>query len=666
MAAGRPTPSAAAPARRGAVLAGRADAPRRARPFATMRRPRRSTDAAPRAAATQARTRGTVTGMAATGTLARPAPAGRPPGARRPAAGPAVREAGSRQRVGAMAVVVALVLAALAGKLIWVQAIAGPTIAAQALHQRLSTVTVLGERGQITDANGVPLAVSVERYDISVNQVQVAKYKSTGSDGVPDGAAGVAARLAPLLGVNAAELGGRLVGTSTFLYIAKGVLPEVAREIRTLGLNGVMVDKVADRLYPKGRLAGNILGFVNSSGTGLQGLELTLDKRLAGAAGKETYERGARGQAIPGGYSEDTPATTGDSARLTLLSDVQWKAQEAIDAQVAATGSKSGVIVVMDAHTGAVYALADSGTIDPNDPGKAGEGALSRAISNVFEPGSTGKVVTMAAAIEQGVTTPTTTYEVPGTWETPNGAGVIKDSHDHGLEHLTTTGILAESSNIGTVMIGKGLTVQQRYDYLAKFGFGSRTGIEMPGETGGILHPVDEWDGRTQYNVLFGQGVAVNALQAASVYATIANGGVHVAPRLVAGWTSADGTYTAAPTGVGDRVVSEQTAQQVMTMLESAVDDGTGTKASVAGYRVAGKTGTAQELTTGGVTASFIGVVPADSPRLVVAVILHDPHSSVYGGVVAAPVFSDVAGFALTELGIAPSGAAANLYPTTW
>lgn len=564
-----------------------------------------------------------------------------------------------------MVLVVVLLLAVFAVRLTWVQGIAGAAIAQEALRSRLTTVSLLGQRGQITDANGVPLAVSVERYDISVNQKQVAKYR--GKDGVPDGAAGVAALLAPILAANQAELGGRLVGDSSFKYLQKDVMPDVARQIRALRLPGVMVDKVADRVYPKGTLAGNVLGFVNADGVGAQGLEHTLDGQLAGTPGQETYERGLGGQPIPGGYNEETPAATGSSARLTLLADVQWKAQAAADAQQAATGADSVAIVVMDAHTGAVYAVADSGSIDPNDPGKNGAGALSRAVSDVFEPGSTGKVVTMAALIEEGLTTPTEQFEVPDRFTIPiNGAGVIKDSHDHAVSRWTTTGILAESSNVGTVTVGQRLSPQQRFDYLTKFGFGSRTGIELPGESGGIVHPVDEWDGRTQFNVLFGQGLSVTALQAASVYQTIANGGVRVTPHLIAGWTAPDGTFTPAATAVSQQVVSAATAGQVLTMLESAVDDGTGNRAAIAGYRVAGKTGTAQELGTGGITASFVGTVPADDPRVVVGVFVRNPRTSIYGGTIAAPVFADVAGFALAELGVAPSGTPATLFPTTW
>lgn len=511
----------------------------------------------------------------------------------------------------------------------------------------------------------MPLAVSVERYDIGANLTTIAKYK--GTDGVPDGAVGVAQLLAPILGLNPAELGGKLVGTK-FTYLAKSVAPDVARQVRALAIGGVSIDKVSDRTYPKGALAGNVVGFVGADGNGAQGLEYALQDELAGSSGSETYEAGLHGQAIPGGYDDTTPATQGSSARLTLLTDVQWKAQEAADAQKAATGADAVTIVVEDAHTGDVYAIADSGSIDPNNPGSAGAGALSRAVSSVFEPGSTGKVITMAALLENGLATPTSQYQVPDRFTTPNGAGVIKDDEDHPVENLTLTGILSESSNVGTVTVGQQLTPQQRYDYLTKFGFGAKTGIEMPGESKGILRPADEWDGRTKYNVMFGQGLSVTALQAVSVYATVANGGVKVSPHLVAGWTSPDGTYAPVTHDAGEQVISAATSSQLMTMLQSVVDVGTGTKAAIPGYRVAGKTGTAQELSTNGITASFVGVVPADSPRIVVGVFVSNPKTSVYGGTVAAPVFADVAGFTLSELGVAPSDTSAgtSTYPTTW
>lgn len=573
---------------------------------------------------------------------------------------------GSRQRMAFLAALVIVALAVFGGRLVYVQGLRGASIAEEARDARLTSITLLGGRGEITDAEGSPLATSVERYEISVNQRLVANFKGSTDPAVPDGAAGVAAKLAPLLGMNAAELGGALVGDRQFVYIRKGVLPEVARDIRELGLSGVNVVRVADRVYPNNNLAGNVVGFVNSNGVGLAGLEASLDERLTGTAGSETYERGRKGQAIPGGFSEGTPATQGDSVQLTLLSDVQWKAQSALDAQVAATGSSSGSLIVMDTRTGEIYALADSGSPDPNNPG-ADPILKSSAVADVFEPGSTGKVITMAAILDNKIADPLSQWEVPYTYS-PDGKETFKDSHEHGVLRLTTTGVLAESSNTGTVMIGQHLPVQTRYDYLAKFGFGARTGIEIAGESGGILHPVDSWQRRDKFAVLFGQAVSVTALQATQVFATIANGGVRVQPHIVKGWTAPDGTYTPSPAPASTQVVSPETAKTVLTMMQSVVDDGTGANAAIPGYQVAGKTGTAQNWVGGvqGITASFIGVAPADDPRIAVAVILHNPKTSVYGGTVAAPVFSDVAGYTLSELGVAPSGTTGTLFPTTW
>ncbi len=593
-------------------------------------------------------------------------PRPRPAPATRPAGGPAVPPPGGRGRVAFLVVLVLLALGVCAGRLVWLQVVQGPLLALEAREKRLTTVSVLGSRGQILDADGVVLASSVERYDISVNQLLVPEFE--GTNGVSDGAVGVAQTLAPLLDMNPAELGGDLVGSRQFKYLKKSVLPDVARQVRALKIPGINVDKVSERVYPNGALAGNILGFVNSNGQGLQGLESSLNEKLSGTSGTETYERGSKGQPIPGGYHDATSATSGDSATLTIDSDIQWKAKDALDRALAASGASGGAVIVERPATGEILALADSTTTDPNHPGDSAGGALSSAVTDVFEPGSTGKVVTMAAALEQGVVTPTTPLTVADRLTTSTGE-TFKDSHDHAVQQLTATGVLAESSNTGTIQIGTALSPETRYDYLRKFGFGTGTGIEMPGESAGIVHAPEEWYGRDQYAVLFGQSLSVTAIQATQVYATIANGGVRMQPHLIAGWTSPDGTYTPVVRDAGTRVVSQQTADSVLTMLESVVDDGTGSQAAIAGYRVAGKTGTAQNWFNGSsesITASFIGVAPVDDPQVVVSVILHNPSSSIYGGTVAAPVFAEVASFALTELGVAPSGSAATLFPTTW
>ena len=274
----------------------------------------------------------------------------------------------------------------------------------------------------------------------------------------------------------------------------------------------------------------------------------------------------------------------------------------------------------------------------------------------------------MAAILEEGIATPTTPFVVPDRFTAPGLTVPFKDSHDHAPLNLTLTGILSESSNTGTVMVGQNLPVQVRHDYLAKFGFGSRTGIGLPGETAGLLHPADQWDGRSQYAVLFGQSVGTTTMQNAQVFATLANHGVRVQPHLVRAVADESGTLQPVPLAEPQQVVSAETADAVVRMLESAVTEGTGGNAAVPGYRIAGKTGTAQAFEPGGVVkvvASFIGVAPADDPEIVVSVALYNPHSSIYGGTVAAPVFSQVTGHALQYLGVPPSGVPADLYPST-
>ena len=569
-----------------------------------------------------------------------------------------------RRRQGLLTVAVLVLLALFAARLVYIQGFRGEAVAQEALVKRLSTASLLAARGQITDAHGVQLATSVERYTLTVDQKTLATWKVRGSAPLVAGPSGAAGLLAPILGLNAAELGAKLAGESRYKIVAKGVLPEQWHAIRELGIDGILAERTSARVYPNKALAGNLLGWVSSQGVGATGLEALLDAKLQGTPGSVVYEHGLGGQEIPGGFQKQTDSVPGSSVQLTLLGDLQWKAEEAINKQVAATGSDSGVIVAIDTRTGEILALADSGSVDPNSP-KAGNLTGSSAVSDVFEPGSTAKVITMAAALETGIANPLSQFEVPYAYTTSNNQ-TFHDSHDHATLKLTMTGILSESSNAGTVMLGQNIPQQVRYDYLEKFGFGARTGVELPDESPGILHPSAGWDGRSKYAVLFGQSVSVTALQATEVYATIANHGVRVQPHLIKGWTAPDGTFTPTTAAPSTQVISSTTADTVMTMLESVVDGGTGSSAAIPGYRVAGKTGTAQKFNPDGITASFIGVVPADDPHIAVSVILQNPKSSIYGGAVAAPVFSDVAGYALQELGIAPSGTAAQLFATTW
>jgi cell division protein FtsI (penicillin-binding protein 3) len=329
------------------------------------------------------------------------------------------------------------------------------------------------------------------------------------------------------------------------------------------------------------------------------------------------------------------------------------------------------MVVVTDVQTGEVLALGDSAPVDPNDPAASDpKNRGSRAVSTVFEPGSTAKVITMAAALEEGIATPISQFVAPYQYTTANDQ-TFKDSHEHPDQKLTLAGILVTSSNTGTIQVGQQLSEEKRYEYLEAFGFGQPTGVGLPGESGGILHPWEKWDGRTKYAVLYGQGVSVTAVQTAQVYQTVANGGVLQPPTIVRGFQNEDGTFTPRKVGEPRRVISEETAAQLMLMLEDVTEDGTGREAQIPGYRVAGKTGTAQAADgNGGLTSivsSFVGIAPADDPRIVVSVIIFDPKgSAVWGGAVAAPVFRDVATFALQQLRVPPSGPAERLFPTTW
>ena len=594
--------------------------------------------------------------------------AGTPTAPARPARPPRVTaRTRTPLRVRRQKVLLALTLVLLlvcAGRLVYVQAFAGPALAAAALEGRTVTQVVPAGRGEILDRQGVVLATSVERWNIVVDQTQLAGWKKDG-----DSAADAAELLAPLLSMSPAELGPKLLGDSTFTYLVKGVPPEVHEQIMDLRITGVWGERVAQRLYPAGTTAGNLLGFVGTDGYGLAGLEQVYEETLAGVDGSDTYERGEDGQRIPTGEEEYVAPQPGRDVQLTIDRDLQYTAQAAIDAQVAATQAAWGAVEVVDIRTGEILVLADSGSIDPNDP--QGNAQPSRAASYTYEPGSTAKAISMAAILETGVATPTSQYVVPYQYATPNGE-VFKDSHTHGDLPLTLTGILAESSNTGTVMVGQNVPPQVRLDYLHKFGLGQRTGIGLPGESPGLLvDDVSDWDhdGRSPYAVLFGQAVGATTVQNTQVFATLANHGVRVQPHIVSAVEDENGVMQPVQLPEPTQVVSAETADTVVRMLESAVAEGTGGNAEVPGYRIAGKTGTAQAFEGGGVVktvASFIGIAPADDPHIVVNVVLYDPKTSIYGGAVAAPVFSQVTAHALQHLGIPPSGTTPELFPTTY
>lgn len=558
---------------------------------------------------------------------------------------------------------------ALAGRTAWLQVVEGPDLATKAKAERTVAWTNRAPRGDILGRDGTVLASSAVSYDIGVNQVKVAQYErseertdpATGevrSVVVGHGAAAAAEQMAEILGVDAQELGAKMVGESTYVVVAEAVPPDTWRRINALAIPGVEPDQRTRRTYPAGSVAGNVLGYTYE-GTGRTligsaGLELTQNDLLTGVDGQGRVEVGKSGAIIPTGEQKEVPAVAGDSVRMTINPDLQAVAQEAIDEVVDAQGADWGCVVVMEPATGKLLVLADSDAVNPAKPSETPESSRNaRSVQAIFEPGSVGKVITFAAALEEGTMTPEDTWTVPYNWTAANGQS-FHDSHYHETQTLTSAGVLAESSNVGTVQIGEQLDDAVRHDYLKRFGFGALTGIEMPAESAGMVAAAADWDDRTRYTTMFGQGIAGTALQAAQVLATVANKGMRVPPRVVDAWIDADGNETPQEIPAGERVISEATAEALTDMLIGVTQDGgTAEAASIDGYLVAGKTGTTEILTEDGTVASFVGFTPARDPAIAVAVIVYRPRDT-YGGTVSAPVFRKVALAAMHSLGIAP------------
>jgi len=541
-------------------------------------------------------------------------------------------------------------------QLLRLQALDSSTMASAALKSRLSVVVVPGLRGNITDSKGVVLATSIERRNVTADQSAVPQYKKKGR-GV--GVAAAAADLAPILGKSEVELSATLTGARRFVYVAKGITPLSWRKIQALGIPGIFSEPTSTRSYPSSSAAASLVGWVGADGSGGGGLELLLNKQLEGKPGESTYEQSADGRIIPTGAQQITPAVRGSDVRLSIDSDLQWFAQNAIAQKVEQTGALSGTIVVLRARTAELLAVASYPTFDPNNIAKATGSLSNNAFGEAFEPGSTAKVMTAAAALQEGVATPATPVVVPN--RLPRAGTSFKDAEEHGVEKLTFAGVIAQSSNIGTMMVGEKVPPATLEKYFRSFGVGQKSGIRFPGETAGIFARSKDWSGSQRYTVMFGQGLAVNAIQVASVFQTIANGGVRVPPTLLAGTANADGTFAPTQPTKAVRVISKPVATTLSQMLEFVVGDGgTARQAEISGYRVAGKTGTADRVGANGrysgKTASFIGFAPADKPEFVVAVILQNPIRGYFGGSTAGPVFKDVMTYALQEFAVPPTG----------
>ncbi|MET8688554.1 penicillin-binding transpeptidase domain-containing protein [Streptomyces sp. NPDC004732] len=625
----------------------------------------------------------------------RPAPGGRP-ASRRPAAkgksrARTIRLGSPRPRLRMVSLGLTLVMLAFVVRLLQVQAVDASAYAAKAEKNRYFTHTLAAERGRITDRGGVEMAASVDAYDITADPTLFTPKEMKTKDG-PEQAA---ALLAPILGKDTAEITKKLKTPDTrYVLLARRQTPQVWKQIKDLRgalaeragtdpaapnvLAGVLADPSSKRIYPNDGLGAGILGWVNSDGKGAGGLEAQLDKQLAGEDGKIRYAQSG-GRRVPTAGSTETPAVPGSDVELTIDRDIQWAAQNAISEQVKKSKADRGYVIVQDTQTGEVLAMANAPGFDPNDLSQANGAALGNAsLQDAFEPGSTAKIMSMAAVLEEKVATPGTRVTVPNRLH--RGDRLFQDDIDHPTWHLTLNGVLAKSSNIGTILATGELGKTQKeankvlYSYLRKFGLGKETGLDFPGETSGILARPDKWSTSQQFTIPFGQGVSINAMQAASVYSTIANGGVRIEPTLVRGTKGPDGRFTPAAKPKKSRVVSDGTAKTVAKMLESVVDDeeGTGTKARIPGYRVAGKTGTANRVDpeTGrykGYTSSFAGFAPADKPRVTVyCAIQNATKGSYFGGQICGPIYKEVMEFALKTLQVPPTGSGPARLPVSF
>ncbi|KQR00744.1 peptidoglycan glycosyltransferase [Arthrobacter sp. Leaf141] len=570
-----------------------------------------------------------------------------------------------RLRLG-LSIMLALLLV-VGGKLFLVQGLDVGGIAEAALDKRMTQTTLPAERGSILDSNGTVLANSVIRYDIVVDQVLNTATENFRRLDTVDGEPKLVTvsrdqginELATALGMEPAAVREALTGDKKYYVVAKEVKPEDEDRISQLQIPGLVSQGVSKRVYPNGSVAGGIVGFLQDGTTGQAGIEQTQDGLLKGTDGKRLYEEGADGLRIPVGFDELTPPEDGKDVKLTLNSDLQYFAQQAIQSQSDKLGAEWGVIIVMDAKTGNLVAMADTNAPDPNNPGLvAAKDRGVRSVTAAYEPGSVQKMITAAALIDEGKANPLSEYTLPPSY-TVDGQ-TFTDSFSHGTEERTLAGILGYSMNTGTVMAGQQLSKDQRYDWLKKFGIGEAPDIGLPATASGILTPADQWDGRQEYTVLFGQGVSQSTLQTVRAFQTIANNGVMLQPRLIDSYVSPDGTEEKVPAEPSRQVVSNNTAQQVQDILESAVTEGQIKDAGIDGYRVGAKTGTSESPCDDGksgycgYTASMVGMAPMDDPRFIVEVVLQRPKGSIYG-ITNGPVFRSVMSQALRTYNVQPS-----------
>jgi len=537
-------------------------------------------------------------------------------------------------------------LVVVGGRLVYIQVIKGPDYAAAAAAQRTRDIVLSPQRGFILDREGEVLAESMDARTIYAVPTAITDKEGTAN------------AIASAIGGDPGSYLEKLSRDSGFVYIARKVDVARAEALRDLGINGLGFIEDSRRVYPSNELACQVLGFVGVDDTGLSGLELYYDDILAGQEGRLIGERDTQGRPIPGGVSLEEEAVDGQDIALTIDKDIQYQAQVALSEAVAIWGAVAGSVLVMDPGSGEILAMASVPQFDPNNFSAAGADAYrNRPIVDTYEPGSTIKSLTAAAVIDSGIFAPDTLFELPSTIQV--GGRTIHESHDRAAVSWSLTEIVTNSSNVGSVKLGIALGEEGLYDYFSRFGLTEKTGVDYPGEVKGRLGSPDLWSPSSIATIPFGQGVSMTSLQLGRALSAIANGGSLVTPHFLKDIPDADETDTVWPTKTA---IKPETAAAMRLVLTDVVNEGTGAAAAVAGYQVAGKTGTAQKARTDGqvgyaagkYVASFSGFLPAENPSVLIIVTIDEPTRAIYGGTVAAPTFSRIAQFCVEHLKIPP------------
>ncbi|MDX6275940.1 MAG: hypothetical protein QOJ72_68 [Nocardioidaceae bacterium] len=554
-------------------------------------------------------------------------------------------------------------------RLFQIQGLDASAYAAKAIQAGTAKNVVPAPRGEILDRNGVPLASSVDGLTLTAN---------------PRMTAANAPQIARLL---VQKLGNRIdyfdtidklrTPKSQFVYLAHDVPAWTANKalaaVTKAGFTGVFDEKESLRTYPGGKLAANLIGYVNGVNKGVSGIEAQYNKALTGLDGSSTYEVSPTHQRIPMADSTVTKMVPGSNVTTTIDRDLQWYADQRLADAVKSSSSDWGLAITMDVKTCQIVQMSQAPTFDADKgTGMTNENTVSRAVQNVYEPGSVLKTVTMASLADQGKIAADSKIVVPSGIDVDGFH--IGDYWEHGTIHLTAAGVIAKSSNLGTIVAASQMSSKTMYGYLRKFGFGQQTGVNLPGESQGILTNGAKWSKANHDTIAFGQGISVTAMQMMRADGAIANGGKICNPSVVSGVTSPSGKKTPVNTTPAHRIVSKQAAAAVTRMMEAVTaPDGTAPAAAIKGYRVAGKTGTAWRVDPatgryihGQNTVSFMGFAPADKPRFLTYIVLDKPYSNAGGGSTAGPVFHDIMSMALERFGVAPTGSKSPKVPQVW